>query len=114
MIKFEELFKNIMSKVVARPFDETRTKDGNWNYIHQTDVSNAMVEVRRVFTEIENAQNERTDEETIVQTLRRVQPAEQRALFLEELMIEIYNESDSEKISDIAGFAIQSNVYMKS
>ena len=42
----------------------------------------------------------------------RVQKAEQRALFLEELMLEIYKETSVEKIKQISGFAIQSNKFI--
>ncbi len=51
MKKFEAIFKKVMGKKEPRPFDEHDKKDGNWNFIHSTDVSDAMCEVRELIKE---------------------------------------------------------------
>ena len=38
----------VMKKVEPRPFNEHNEKDGNWNYIHHTDVAQAFVNCKSI------------------------------------------------------------------
>ena len=42
----EELKQWFKDSVEARPFDEDDYRDGNWNYIHRTKVSQLLFELK--------------------------------------------------------------------
>ena len=54
LIRFENIFQNVMDTKEIRPFNEKEEKDGNWHYIHQVNVSDGMVKVRELLVELLN------------------------------------------------------------